>query len=217
MGRRNEYIANKWILRFENFMKKACKIQIAGVGGQGVVYLTNLLVEAAMIADIPVATSEIHGLSQRGGSVNAGVTFGEGTYGFIEEAGADFLLGLEALEAQRCVNSLNSTSKVVIDNNRILPYSVNAEMAEYPDTDKFVEYLRQHISEVIFIDNMPKEVLSISRNVFVAGCASQMEGFPVSFEHLEQAIKATSKSGFAEKSLHTLALGRAFIIENIKG
>ena len=105
------------------------KIQIAGVGGQGVVYLTNLLVEAAMIADIPVATSEIHGLSQRGGSVTASITFGDNTYGFIEEAGADFLLGLEALEAQRCVKFLNKNSKVVIDNYRILPYSVNAETA----------------------------------------------------------------------------------------
>ncbi|MDP6908827.1 MAG: 2-oxoacid:acceptor oxidoreductase family protein [Flavobacteriales bacterium] len=193
-------------------MTKTCKIQIAGVGGQGVVYLTKLLVEAALIADIPVATSEIHGLSQRGGSVNAGVTFGKNTYGFIEEAGADFLLGLEALEAQRCVNFLNTTSKVVIDNNRILPYSVNAEMAEYPDTDKFVAYLQKHVSEVVFIDAMPKELLSISRNVFVAGCASQMDSFPVSYEHLEQAIKATSKSRFAEKSLQALRLGKEYVI-----
>lgn len=193
-------------------MSDNTKIMIAGVGGQGVVYLTNLLVEAALIADIPVATSEIHGLSQRGGSVNAGITFGSNTFGFIEEAGADFLLGLEALEAQRCANSLNKNSKVVIDNNRILPYSVNAGTASYPDTVSFVEFLEKNLIEVIFIDEMPKEVLSISRNVFVAGCASQLKGFPVSYEHIEQAIKNTAKAGHAERSLDALELGKEYTL-----
>ena len=110
--------------------KPVTKILIAGVGGQGVVYLTNLLVEAALEANIHVATSEIHGLAQRGGSVTASLTFGERSYGFIEKAGADFLLGLEALEAQRCLPFLHAGSIAVIDNNRIPPYSVNAEKAE---------------------------------------------------------------------------------------
>ena len=197
-------------------MSETCKIVIAGVGGQGVVYLTNLLVEASMLADIPVAVSEIHGLSQRGGSVNAGITFGEHTYGFIEEAGADFLLGLEALEAQRYATSLNKKSKVVIDNNRILPYSVNAETAKYPDTEGFVEYLRKHLSNVIFIENMPAEIEHISRNLFVAGCASQLKGFPLKFEDIEEAVKTSSKTGFARKSLQALALGRQYILENVK-
>ena len=77
------------------------------MGGQGIVFLTEIIVEAAMRARINVATSEIHGLSQRGGTVTAGITLGEGTYGMVEEGGADFLLGLEMLEAQRCVNYLN--------------------------------------------------------------------------------------------------------------
>ncbi len=196
-------------------MSNTTKIQIAGVGGQGVVYLTNLLVEAAMIANIPVATSEIHGLSQRGGSVNAGMTFGENSYGFIEEAGADFLLGLEALEAQRCINFLNKNSKVVIDNNRMLPYSVNAETAKYPDTVKFIEYLNKHLSDVIFIEEMPVEVASISRNVFVAGCASQLKGFPVQYEHIEEAIRKTGKSGIIEMSVDALALGKEFTAEKV--
>jgi len=197
-------------------MKKTCKVLIAGVGGQGVVYLTNLLVEAAMLADIPVAVSEIHGLSQRGGSVNAGITFGEHTYGFIEEAGADFLLGLEALEAQRCVTALNKDSKVVVDNNRILPYSVNAETAKYPDTALYIQYLRKYLTDVIFIEEMPDEIEFISRNLFVAGCASQLAEFPLKFEFIEEAIRSSSKDGFAGKSLRALNLGRQYILENIK-
>ena len=80
---------------------KPQKMLIAGVGGQGVVYLTNLIVEAAMLSDIPVAASEMHGLSQRSGPVAASITFGENTYGFIEKGGVDFLIGLEPLAARK--------------------------------------------------------------------------------------------------------------------
>ncbi len=99
------------------------KILVAGVGGQGVVFITKLLVDAALAANIPVATSEIHGLSQRGGSVTAGVTLGTNTYGFLEKGGVDLLLGLEPLETRRCVSYLKKNSVVVIDENRILPFS----------------------------------------------------------------------------------------------
>src|ERR1022692_147005 len=100
------------------------KLIISGVGGQGVVFLAEILVDAAVRADIPVATSEIHGLSQRGGSVVAGITFGEDTFGFVEDGGADFLLGLEILEAQRCLNYLHTKSIAVIDDTRIMPHAV---------------------------------------------------------------------------------------------
>ena len=51
-------------------MKNKTKIQVAGVGGQGVVFLTNLIVEAALISNIPVATSEIHGLFHQTGIIS---------------------------------------------------------------------------------------------------------------------------------------------------
>jgi len=191
-------------------MRNTIKIQLAGVGGQGVVFLANVLVEAALVAGIDVATSEIHGLSQRGGSVNAGVTFGEYTCGLIEKAGADFLLGLETLEAQRCLPFLNKGSRVVVDDNRIFPYSVNAGVAVYPDSKEFIDYLKNQIKEVVFIDNMPSEVDSISRNLFVVGAASQLEGFPVKYEHLQQAIKNLAKKSYLQKSLDTLALGKEY-------
>ena len=102
---------------------KNTKLIIAGVGGQGVVYLAEVLVEAAVKAGINVATSEIHGLSQRGGLVVAGMTFGDNMYGFVEDGGADFLIGLELLEAQRCLTYLHTNSIAVIDNTKIFPHA----------------------------------------------------------------------------------------------
>ena len=162
-------------------MSNKTKIQVAGVGGQGVVFLTNLIVEAALIADIPVATSEIHGLSQRGGSVTASITLGENTYGFIEKGGADFLLGLELLETQRCLSYLHKNSVVVADNFKITPFLVNAGTAQYPDTNEFVQLLQPQIKQVVVIENITG-IKDILRNMFVLGVASNVSSFPLSAE-----------------------------------
>src|ERR1039457_3787711 len=132
---------------------KQTKLIISGVGGQGVVFLAEILVDAAVMAGIPVATSEIHGLSQRGGSVMAGITFGENAYGFVEDGGADFLLGLEILEAQRCLNYLHTQSIAVIDNTKIIRHTVNSGKLQYPDTERLLDFLKENIREVIFIED----------------------------------------------------------------
>jgi indolepyruvate ferredoxin oxidoreductase beta subunit len=196
-------------------MTDITKILISGVGGQGVVYVTNLFVEAALLSDLPVSSSEIHGLSQRSGSVSSMMTFGENSYGFIEQAGANFLIGLELLEAQRGLPFLNSKSKAIIDNNKILPYAVNAQMAEYPDSFEFIDYLKKHIEEVIFIENMPGEVGYISRNLFVVGCASQLDGFPLGFDQLHQAVQTTSRDFQLEMNTRVFELGKEFMLEKM--
>ncbi|MFQ5335385.1 MAG: 2-oxoacid:acceptor oxidoreductase family protein [Flavobacteriales bacterium] len=196
-------------------MRKPVKIVVAGVGGQGVVYLTELLVETALLAGIPVATSEIHGLSQRGGSVSSSLTFGEGANGFVEKGGADFLLGLEAMEAMRCLSFLHTDSIAVIDNNRIPPYAVNAGKDGYPDLEKLLAYLQKNIRQLIFIPEMPQEVDPIMRNIYVLGCAARSAGFPLSFGQIRQTIKNTAKAGFAEKSLKALELGSNYFAESV--
>ncbi|QEC69230.1 hypothetical protein FRZ67_18640 [Panacibacter ginsenosidivorans] len=177
------------------------KIIIAGIGGQGVVYLTQLLCEAAVIADIPVATSEIHGLSQRSSSVIAGITFGENVFGMVEQGGADFLLALEMLEAQRCLNYLHRKSIAVIDHTKIFPHSVNAHKAFYPDTKSFLDFLEQKIGEVIFIKEIPKSIDVILKNIVVLGRAAAHKNFPVRPAFIEQAITALAKDKFAAKTL----------------
>ena len=183
------------------------KILVAGVGGQGVVFLTNLLVKAALLGDIPVSTSEIHGLSQRGGSVTSGITLGEHTFGFLESAGVDLLFGLEPLEAQRCVSYLHKQSIVVIDDNRILPYAVNAGNAAYPDTDKFVNYLRENIKTVLYNTEVPENIFSIQRNLYVLGRACSEIEFPIASKFIEKAIIELAKKGFEENSIKAFNLG----------
>ncbi len=179
---------------------------IAGVGGQGVVYTTNLLVEAALLAGIPVATSEIHGLSQRAGSVVAGLTFGEKTFGFVQRGSADMLIGLEPLEAQRCLPYLNRGSMAVIDTYKILPFAVNAGKASYPDSEQFESYLSKHLAVVRFIKDIDQLVETKRRNIYLLGIASTLKNFPLEGKFIEMAIlNKSSRSDQKNAEIFNLA------------
>jgi len=85
-------------------MKKTFNIVIAGVGGQGLVTLNQILAEAAKAEGFDVKTSELHGLSQRGGSVETHIRFGDKIYSPLVALGeADLILGLEMLEGLRAL------------------------------------------------------------------------------------------------------------------
>ncbi len=193
-------------------MTKKIKMLITGVGGQGIVYLTNLIVEAAMLSQIPVSVSEIHGLSQRGGVVTSGIGLGEHCTGFLSEAGVDMLFGLEPLETQRCLPYLHQNSSVIFGNYRIQPYSVNAQMAEYPDVFSFEAYLEEQCKEVVFIGNFPEGIDPVVYNIFLLGRATRMKIFPFSSKIIEEAINRTVTGYYKEKTLNSFNQGKLFEI-----
>lgn len=183
------------------------KILLAGVGGQGVVMLTNLLVRAAHLAGIPVTASGIYGLSQRGGSVTAGVTLGDSVYGFLEKGGVDILIGLEPLEAQRHADYLNSNSTVIVDNNRIVPFSVNSGSAVYPDIDKFIHYLNDNVQKVIFVKEKQNSSEPIIRISYLLGRACNETLFPIPAEFIKKTIVKMARKGYEEKCIEAFNLG----------
>ncbi len=186
------------------------KILIAGVGGQGIVYLSNIIVEAAMLSNIPVSVSEIHGLSQRGGVVTSGIGLGEHTTGFYGTAGIDLLIGLEPLETQRCLSYLHKNSCVIFGNYRVQPYSVNAQMAEYPDINSFAKYLGEQCKEVVFIEKFPEGIDAVLFNVFLLGRATRMKDFPFEANKIEEAIINTVTAYHKEKTVKAFKLGVEF-------
>ena len=191
-------------------MERRRKILISGVGGQGIVYLTNISVEAAMLSEIPVSVSEIHGLSQRGGAVTAGIGLGEYCTGYIGKASVDFLIGLEPLETQRCLAYLHKNSSIIFGHNRILPYSVNAQMAAYPDINALVNYLNEQCREVVFVEKFPAGIDSVLYNIFLLGRATRMKDFPLNVEKITEAILNTVTGDFKEKTLYVFNKGAAF-------
>lgn len=103
-------------------MKNNFNIVISGVGGQGLITLTQIIAEAALIEGYDVKTSELHGLSQREGSVETHIRFGKEVFSPLIVFGeADLVLGLEIAEALRAVSFANKKTVFLI-NKYYIPY-----------------------------------------------------------------------------------------------
>ena len=101
-------------------MKKTFNIIIAGVGGQGLITLTQMIAEAALIEGYDVKTSELHGLSQRGGSVQTHIRFGDKIYSPLVSLGrTNLVLGLEISETLRNLYYTNSKTIILADKYQL--------------------------------------------------------------------------------------------------
>ena len=95
-------------------------IMLVGVGGQGTILASKLLTTGLMNAGYDVKMSEIHGMSQRGGSVSSQVRYGEKVYSpVIEIGGADILVSFEKMEALRRLEYLKPEGKIDVNKYRI--------------------------------------------------------------------------------------------------
>ncbi len=110
------------------------KIIIAGVGGQGVLLLTDIIAQAAISAGYDVKQHEIHGMSQRGGSVVCDLEFShdEIRSPIIGKGEADLIIASEPLEALRMIDHLKKTGAIVYNSKRIDPMPVSIGKAKYP-------------------------------------------------------------------------------------
>lgn len=109
-------------------------ILLAGVGGQGILLASEILAETFMLAGFDVKKSEIHGMSQRGGSVVSHVRFGTEVFSpVVPEGEGDILFGFELLETYRYLELLRPGAKVIANDFRIQPPSVLLGQERYPD------------------------------------------------------------------------------------
>ncbi|MGA1874800.1 MAG: indolepyruvate oxidoreductase subunit beta [bacterium] len=114
-------------------MKEKRDILIVGVGGQGIILASEILSDAGMEAGFEVKKSEVHGMSQRGGSVSTHIRFGPRVFSpLIRQGEADFLLAFEMLEALRWVHFLCPEGIIIVNKLKINPTTVSSGFMEYP-------------------------------------------------------------------------------------
>ena len=115
-------------------MKPVTNVIICGTGGQGILLASEILCEAARMADNDVKKSEVHGMAQRGGSVSSHVRFGEKVYSpLVEKGTADLILSMEKMEALRWAPFLSPSGTLLSCDLEITPMTVNTGHAVYPD------------------------------------------------------------------------------------
>lgn len=115
-------------------MNDVKSVLIVGVGGQGTLLASRLLGNALLSRDYDVKVSEVHGMSQRGGSVVTYVRYGESVFSpIIEQGEADLILSFEALEAARFLPYLKKGGKIIVNTQQIDPMPVVTGNAVYPE------------------------------------------------------------------------------------
>ena len=108
-------------------------VMIVGVGGQGSLLASKLLGRLLLQKGSDIKVSEVHGMSQRGGSVVTYVRFGDKVYSpVIDKGQADFIVSFEELEAARWTEYLKPGGKIILSTQQIAPMPVIIGAAEYP-------------------------------------------------------------------------------------
>ena len=109
-------------------------IMIVGVGGQGSLLASKLLGRLLLTRGYDIKVSEVHGMSQRGGSVVTYVRFGDKVYSPVIDLGqADFIVSFELLEAARWTRYLKPDGKIIVNTQKINPMPVIIGAAQYPE------------------------------------------------------------------------------------
>ncbi|MCI0494268.1 indolepyruvate oxidoreductase subunit beta [candidate division KSB1 bacterium] len=128
-------------------------VLMSGVGGQGVLVASDILVLVAMHAELDAKKSEVHGMAQRGGSVVSQVRYGKKIFSPLIEMGtADVILAFEKLEAIRYLDYLKPDGIVLINEQQITPLSVFSSNIPYPQNIE--ELCRKKTEHVVLIHGM---------------------------------------------------------------
>lgn len=126
-------------------------ILLVGVGGQGTILASKVLSEGLLRAGYDVKMSEIHGMSQRGGSVTTHVRFGEKVHSpIIGEGQADILVSFEKVEAVRWLKYLKPGGMLVVNDYEIHPLSVLTGAAVYPED--ILSQLKKEVPNFLVVD-----------------------------------------------------------------
>jgi indolepyruvate ferredoxin oxidoreductase beta subunit len=188
--------------------RRTINLLITGVGGQGVVLASYVLSQVAMAEGYEVKQSEVHGMSQRGGSVTSHLRFGAQVNSPLVAPGtADILLSFEPLEAMRYVHWLKPGGLLVYNTVRVNPSPVAAGLAEYPgDIDERIASAWPNVRALDAASLATKAGTIKAVNVVMLGAVSQ--SLPFADATWEQVIRQVVPPKTVDTNLKAFALGR---------
>ncbi len=183
---------------------------IVGVGGQGSLLASKLLGRLLVDEGYDVKVSEVHGMSQRGGSVVTYVRFGDKVYSpVIEDGEADYIVSFEKLEAARYVDKLKKDGTVIVNTQQIDPMPVIIGAAEYPENViAQMEEKGVHVDALDALSLANEAGTSKACNIVLMGRLAKY--FDIDAEKWETAIRNCVKPQFVDVNLKAFELGYNF-------
>lgn len=187
-------------------------ILVAGVGGQGAILTSRIIVTAALKDGFKVVSGEVHGMSQRGGSVSTHVRLGEKVYGPIIPLGtADILMGLELIEPLRYVAFISQQGNIIMSRKKTIPPTVwTIEGLKYPSDDEVTAAIKPFAKNLFVLDSVDiaeKAGSAMTANIVLLGTLTGIPGFPVSEKALLEAVKENVPPKALEANVKAFNLG----------
>lgn len=181
-------------------------IMIVGVGGQGTLLASRILGNTVINEGYDVKVSEVHGMSQRGGSVVTYVKFGEKVYSpIIDKGEADIILAFELLEAYRALPYLKKGGKMIINAQKIDPMPVITGAANYPQNidEKISSACDAEIIDALSLAKQAGNIKAV--NVVLIGVMAKNTDIP--YDNWVNTIRSTVPEKFLEVNLKAFELG----------
>jgi len=175
-------------------------ILLNGVGGQGILLVSEILIEAFLMQGYDVKKNEIHGMSQRGGVVNSHVRYGEKVYSpTVPEGEADIVISFEYAESLRYLHYLKKDGVLIYNTQKIIPITVSSGKYKYPENIE-EELQNKNINHEAFnaFEVAKKYNLTKAANVALLGFASRH--FDIGPDIWKKAMEKKIKPKFFEKN-----------------
>lgn len=182
------------------------KIMIVGVGGQGTLLASRILGNTVINEGYDVKVSEVHGMSQRGGSVVTYVKYGDEVYSpIIDKGEADIILAFEMLEAYRAMPFLKKGGKLIVNTQEIDPMPVITGAMEYPENiaEKLQEKLDVTLVDALSLAEKAGNFKAV--NVVLIGVMAKSTD--IACEKWIETIKTTVPPKFLDINLEAFNLG----------
>ena len=187
---------------------KTKNVMIVGVGGQGSLLASKLLGRLLLTRGYDIKVSEVHGMSQRGGSVVTYVRFGDKVYSpVIDKGEADFIVSFELLEAARWTEYLKPEGTIIANTQKINPMPVITGAAVYPEAlEEKIAAAGLHLETVDALALAEQAGSSKAVNLVLMGKLSNF--FDFSEEEWMQAIAESVPAKFLEMNQTAFRLGK---------
>lgn len=186
------------------------RLIIVAVGGQGNLLASRVLGEAALLSDLPVRMSEIHGMAQRGGVVESAMVFGDAQSPIISDGEADLLVGFEPSETLRALNKCNRHTTVITNLAPLPPFTVAIGRGSYPDIETIQKQVAEKTQKLIAFDatGLAKEAGTVmSVNMVLLGATLRTRILPIALDAAKEVIRSKTKAAFVETNLRALESG----------
>ena len=188
-------------------MKDVTSIMIVGVGGQGTLLASRILGKVCLDMGVEVKVSEVHGMSQRGGSVVTYVKYGEKVYSpIIDKGEADYILAFEQLEAYRALPYVKKGGTMIVNTQKMDPMPVITGATTYPEN--IIDKLEKKDLKLIKVDGLKLANdagnIKVVNVILIGILAKSMD---INYDEWINAIKNIVPSKLLEVNLKAFDLG----------